>query len=329
MNLDEFLRRRTTLRQTRPELIDLSELNLYRSLARRDPERFGAIAPSTHAEAPYRCHIAERLLDRLQLAPSLASRTLVSHGIRRALRALFSVLAAQGTTIGLPDDVYPVYGKLAVDAGVRVISWASRHGIPGEEVMARLGALLVCLPLKPWGHAMADPEAARLAAWARADERRMLLIDSAYATPPVGLAATWLHDETAVLLASLSKGWLIPDHAGVCIVPARFQRELRPAFAGLPKDERRLRVGYAALTDHADRVVHVTAALGQLAERLDGLAATRLDLSATRCEGYFARSEHSFDRLLELGVLAVPGAVFGATDPTAGCVLSSLGPVPE
>ena len=40
MQLDAFLKLRDELRTTRPELIDLSELNLYRTLA------FPAIAPS-------------------------------------------------------------------------------------------------------------------------------------------------------------------------------------------------------------------------------------------------------------------------------------------
>jgi len=320
MTRDEFLSERAQLRQTRPGLVDLSELNLYRSLAKLDGARFGSIAPSTHEEAPYRCHLAERFLSHLGLSQQLKSRTHVSHGIRRSLRALFAHLASAHATVGVPDDVYPVYGQLAAEAGVKVAPWSAREGLPKD--LSGLSALLVCEPLKPWGTSLASVEVERLRSWARADERRMVIIDSAYATPPSPLALQAMLDESAVLLVSLSKGWLIPDHAGLCIVPTRFQQATRQVFAPLPKDTERLRIGYAALTEHADRVGHVTQTLAHLASRLDDFTSRRPEFAATRCAGYFAATERSFSQLLELGVLAVPASIFGGS--SQGCILSSL-----
>jgi hypothetical protein len=336
MDLGAFLKVREALRVSRPELIDLSELNLYRSLA------FPAIAPSTHAEAPYRCHLAERFLAHLGLPQELKARTQVSHGIRRSLRALFGVLAERGARVGIPSDVYPVYFQLAAEAGLPPLSpiGVEDHHVTGrkgtlalddqlvldsgrtERGPSGLDALLICEPLKPWGTTLTAADAARLRAWARADERRMLIIDSAYSTPPTPLALELMHDESAVLLVSLSKSWLIPDHAGLCIAPARFK--IREAFAALPKEEDRLRIGYAALTEHSRRPLEVSARLAELSARLDALTLQRPELRASRCVGYFATAERSFDKLLELGVLGVPASVFGAPAALPRCVLSSL-----
>ncbi|WP_437911664.1 hypothetical protein WME73_29145 [Sorangium sp. So ce302] len=315
MKHEAFLARRAELRATRPSLVDLSELNVYRSLARLFP----AIAPSTHPEAPYRCHLAERFLAHLELPQALKPRTQVSHGIRRSLRALFGLLAKREARVGVPADVYPVYQQLAAEAGATLVPWNARLGLP---VLDGLDAVLICEPLKPWGSHLSPLEAAQLRRWARADERRMLILDSAYATPPTEQARALLDDESAVLLASLSKGWLIPDHAGLCIVPERFQKEARDAFAKLPKDEPRVRIGYAALTEHASRPREVGAILSERARRLDALTSARPDLKASRCSGYFAISARSFGELLELGILGVPAPVFGGPEDLS--VLSSL-----
>ncbi len=325
MQLDAFLKLRDELRTTRPGLLDFSELNLYRSLA--SP----AIAPSTHREAPYRCHFAEQYLSHLGLSQELKSRTQVSHGVRRSLKALFTLLARRNARIGIPSDVYPVYLQLAKEAcphpdplPMGVTAWPSYEGLPSEEVLATFDALLICEPLKPWGTTLSERDAARLRSWARADERRMLIIDSAYATPPTARTLELLQDESAIVLVSLSKGWLIPDHGGLCITPHRFQRETREAFAALPKDEERLRVAYAALTEHADRPKEVARQLAALAARLDEFTGTRPQLRASKCTGYVAIAERSFTSLLEEGVLAVPASVFGAPEGTPRCVLSSL-----
>lgn len=133
-----------------------------------------------------------------------------------------------------------------------------------------------------------------------------------------------MHDECAVLLVSLSKGWLIPDHAGLCIVPPRFQAAAREAFSALPKEERRLRIGYAALTEHSRRPREVAARLVDLGAQLDALTSGRPELAASKCVDYFATAERSLAQLLEVGVLGVPASVFGAPEGTPRCVLSSL-----
>ncbi|MFY2559460.1 aminotransferase class I/II-fold pyridoxal phosphate-dependent enzyme [Corallococcus terminator] len=316
MRHDAFLALRDAWRVKRPELVDLAELNVYRSLA----PTFAAIEPSAHPEAPYRCHVAERFLAHLGLEAQLKSRTQVSHGVRRSLRALFGWLASRNARVGVPDDVYPVYLQLAEEAGVDVVRFPAREGLPALDA---LDALLLCEPLKPWGHAPRSEEAERVERWVRAEpDRRVLLIDSAYATPPTAWTQRLIHEDLAFVLASLSKGWLIPDHVGLCITPSRWRQDARAVFAPLPKDERKLRIGYAALTEHAARPRQVSELLAERARALDAFTASRPELRVSPCVGYLATSRCSFDELLDRGVLGVPASVFGG--PSQVSILSSL-----
>lgn len=315
MKHEEFVQLRERLRQTRPEIIDCAQLNLYRSLA----PRFAAIAASEHLEAPYRCHLAERFLAHLQLPAEWKSRTHVTHGVRRSLAALFQVFARDGMRVTIPADVYPVYLDLARASGVAFTTFTR---FPSE--LEASDAVLFCEPAKPWGTTLDAEQLARLLAWSR-ERGGLVLLDSAYATPPTSGAMQLVHEGAAMLLASLSKGWLIPDHGGICITPSRqwFERT-RPTFTALPKDEQKLRVAYAALTDHAQRPQQVADELTARARMLDELTTTRPEINATRVQGYFAVSTRTFDELLGLGVLGVPVSVFGSNGNLT--ILSSLDP---
>ncbi|QSQ17542.1 aminotransferase class I/II-fold pyridoxal phosphate-dependent enzyme [Myxococcus landrumensis] len=318
MNHETFLAARDEWRSKRPDLVDLAELNVYRSLG----PSFEAIAPSTHHEAPYRCHLAERFLAHLGLEAGLKARTQVSHGVRRSLRVLFGWLASRKARVGIPDDVYPVYLQLAREAGVDVVRFQAREGLPKLDTC---DALLLCEPLKPWGRTPSGEEQARVEAWVReAPGQRVLLVDSAYATPPTPWTLRLMHEELAFVLVSLSKGWLLPDHVGLCITPSRWKEDARAAFAPLSKDEQKLRIGYAALTEHAARPRQVSEILAERARLRNAFITDRPGLRAAPCVGYFAVSQCSFEELLEQGVLGVPASVFGG--PERMSILSSLLP---
>jgi aspartate/methionine/tyrosine aminotransferase len=318
VNHTEFLKLQAQVRVDRPEVLDLSELNLYRSLA------LPAIAPSKHAEAPYRCHVAERYLDHLGYPRELKSRAQVSGGVRRSLRAIFGLLAKRNARVAIPSDVYPTYLSLAAEAEVQVVPYPARRGLPDLNYA---DAILVCEPLKPWGGSLTPADTAHLSGWARERTDRLVLLDSAYATPPTAAAKQLMDDETAALLVSLSKSFLIPDHVGLCILPTHWQAEARAAFASLPKNEERLRIGFAALTEHLNRPGEVSAFLESRAARMDTITQSRPELNASKCIGYFATSTRSFEELLSFGILAAPASVFGG--PRGESILSSLAPAPH
>lgn len=316
MSYEDYRRWRSEQRALDPSLVDRGELDLYRSLG----PSFEPIAPSEHEQAPYRCHIAERLLDRLELDPSLKSRSLVTHGVRRSLAALFSMYAGRGARVAIPGDVYPTYLSLASNASLAPSTYEARLGLPSQ--LDAVDALLVCSPLKPWG---GDGHVERAIEWARADRRRTLLIDAVYATPPSRVVLDAASRGDAVLLTSLSKGWLIPDRAGLCLVPESMMKATREAFAALDKDATKLRVAFAALTEHRSRPERVTSMLRARAAELDAWTRAHPEVEAAPCEGYFAVSSKSASELRAVGIIAIPASVFGG--PATKSVLSSLEPV--
>jgi histidinol-phosphate/aromatic aminotransferase/cobyric acid decarboxylase-like protein len=319
MKLDEFIKIREQLRKSQPQLIDCSEMNLYRSLATFDATRFGAIPPSNNPKAAYRCHAAEAYLSFLEWPDEMKKNIHVSHGVRRSLSAIFSMLAKQKKSIAIPDDVYPVYQQLALEAGVETKFWSARNGIPEHEFLTQIDAILICAPLKPWGTRLSSMELNRLDKWANGNENRMLVFDCAYAVPDDSLTKL-IREEKAIGLLSLSKQFLIPDHLGLCIAPERFRMDLRNAFLPLPKDELKLRVAFEALEFHSARPQNVAHAVTVFSES----AHSKLNINGLNFNGYFSSSEKTFEDHLQNGILGIPASVFGSDKP--GTVLSCLPP---
>ena len=203
MNLEIFLERRNIMRKSRPDLKDFSEMNLYRSLRYFDPEKFGPIQPSENSESVYRCHLGEKfnfLFDFLPVEEK--HRILVSHGVRRSLFALFSILARKNNSVCIPGDVYPVYLDLARQSGVRYELWESFSGLP--ENLDCFDALLICEPNKPWGKNLTAADFQKLNSWVEDNPDRMLIIDSAYALPPNPAVLDLVRRNLAILLVFLS-----------------------------------------------------------------------------------------------------------------------------
>ncbi|MFZ4573949.1 MAG: aminotransferase class I/II-fold pyridoxal phosphate-dependent enzyme [Phycisphaerales bacterium] len=322
MNHAELNDRRAELKAAMPGLLDLAETNLYRRLPRLYPELFAEVRASNDAKAPYRCHLAELMMEHLGLEPGLRSRVLVSHGVRRSLSSLFTILAARGVESLVPGDVYPVYGELARRAGASFTEYAARDGLPPREALDSFGALLVCDPLKPWGGSLTPAECDRISAWSRGGDR-IAIVDAAYSFRPSPHIEAMAREGACCLLGSLSKGWLIPDHLGYCFLPEQWTREARSAFAALPKDESKLRVGFAALSEDPNRPSRVAGVLARLAERMEGELHHRR-IPAAAVSGYFTRTPLDFQSLLDAGCVGIPASVFGAPDD-AGCLVSTLG----
>ncbi|MBC7854450.1 MAG: aspartate aminotransferase, partial [Pirellulaceae bacterium] len=143
MNFGDFQQYRNEVLATNPELIDLAETNLWRSLA--------PLVPRLEAEQPrqiHRCDLAKQWTHGLGLPAEFASRSLISAGVRDSLALLFPILAKRKAQVRIPVDVYPVYGALAKSAGLFFETFPT---IP-ELVLPKGGdCLLLPHPLKPAG----------------------------------------------------------------------------------------------------------------------------------------------------------------------------------
>ncbi|MFE1321034.1 aminotransferase class I/II-fold pyridoxal phosphate-dependent enzyme [Kitasatospora phosalacinea] len=329
MRFDAFQAHRQQLLAADPSLLDAAETNVYRALA---PLRPGP-PDGDGTRTVYRCDLARTWLRRYGLPEEWSRRAMVGGGVRHGLDLLFRHLGTVGARLWLPADVYPVYFDLARAAGLAPGSYPTLPApalpqAPPED--GRPEYLLLANPSKPLGRHLTDAECAALAAWLERSPHRRLLIDAVYdlGTPFAPGTRRLLDTGRAVLLHSVTKGWLHPRTFGIVLLGPD-DTAVAAAFRGDPPGQDRLRLAESLLAEHADTPRRVEAALAARAERL--LAALPADVRAavpaaarTSPGNYFFPVDTPAGTLLaEHGLLALPATVFGDT-AWRGSVLTSL-----
>ena len=247
-------------------------------------------------------------------------RALISCGVRDSLRLLFGHYAVVGARVWLPADTYPVYGELAraagVDAaGVYHLAGAGVHrcgaGRHGPEI------LLVANPMKPLGCWLNGVEVATLSAWLAASPQRRVLIDTVYTFDTEFHATTRALFATgqAILLHSLTKGWLQPRLFGVALVPAADLAVLAPVFRAEAPSQQNLARARELLSAHAGLPVTIgrhleTARAALLAELPAGITPNH----ARGCTGLLhARVGELAGLAAAINYSDLPATVFGST----------------
>jgi histidinol-phosphate/aromatic aminotransferase/cobyric acid decarboxylase-like protein len=240
---------------------------------------------------------------------------LVGRGVRDLLGAVYRQLAAEGYRLHVPEDVYPVYVRMAEQAGVthRPFATVPRPQLPAEPPTDAPEALLLPNPLVPLGRPLEAHEVAHLRGWLGADPRRRLLVDAVYtfATSFEPSTRALLETGQVLLLHSLAKGHLAPDVAGFALgAPARVDA-LRPHVAE-PLPELLSRAAWL-LEEAPELPDRVEAAFRERWERLrTTLAPAGAPPFALPPSGYFTTCPEPFDALLRKGWLTVPATVFGS-----------------
>ncbi|MFF0203308.1 aminotransferase class I/II-fold pyridoxal phosphate-dependent enzyme [Streptomyces sp. NPDC005017] len=334
MRFAEFQELRQRRLSASPSLLDAAETNVYRALAPMRPE------PPGDLSTVHRCDLARAWLRRFELPEEWSGRAMVCRGVRHGLGVVFQRLRAARARLWLPGDVYPVYFELARAAGLAPVSYPTLPApdLPRSPVDHRPEYLLLANPSKPLGRYLSDTECAAVISWLRESPHRHVLIDSVYDLGAPFAAGTrrLLDTGRAILLHSVTKGWLWPRTFGVVLLgPA--QTEWAEAFRAEPPTPAQLRLADRLLTEHSDVPRQVAGALAARAERLferlpdDVLGA--IPTASRTCPGnYFFPADIPAQTLQhEYGVLAMPVSVFGESD-WSGSVLTGLadafGPTP-
>jgi len=342
VRFDEFqdFRQRQLSASASSSLLDAAETNVYRALAPMRPE------PPAGMSTVHRCDLARAWLRRFELPEGWSGHAMISRGVRHGLDVVFHWLRAVQARLWLPGDVYPVYFELARAAGLAPASYPTlpapalprSQALPGSPTDHRPEYLLLANPSKPLGRYLSDAECAAVISWLRESPHRRLLIDSVYDLGAPFAAGTrrLLDTGCAVLLHSVTKGWLWPRTFGVVLLgPA--QAELAEAFRTDPPTSAQLRLAHRLLTEHSDvprQVVDALAARAErLFERLPDEVLGAIPTASRTCPGnYFfpvAIPAETLQR--ECGVLAMPVSVFGESN-WSGSILTSLagtfGPTP-
>ncbi|OIK07759.1 aminotransferase class I/II-fold pyridoxal phosphate-dependent enzyme [Streptomyces monashensis] len=326
MRFDEFQEFRQRQLSASSLLLDAAETNVYGALAPVRPE------PPADMSTVHRCDLARAWLRRFELPEDWSGHAMVCRGVRHGLGVVFHWLRAVRARLWLPSDVYPVYFELARAAGLAPVSYPTLPvpALPTSPADDRPEYLLLVNPSKPLGLYLSDAECAAVMSWLRESPRRCLLIDSVYDLgAPFAVGTRRLLDTgRAVLLHSVTKGWLWPRTFGVVLLgPA--QAELAEAFRADPPSPAQLRLADRLLTEHSDvprQVVDELAARAErLFERLPDDVIGAIPTASRTCPGnYFFPVGIPAETLQrECGVLAMPVSVFGESS-WSGSVLTSL-----
>ncbi|MGW1268733.1 aminotransferase class I/II-fold pyridoxal phosphate-dependent enzyme [Streptomyces sp. NPDC002491] len=329
-----------------PSLLDAAETNVYRALAPMRPE------PPADVSTVHRCDLARAWLRRFQLPEEWSGHAMVCRGVRHGLSVVFQRLHAVQARLWLPGDVYPVYFELARAAGLEPASYPTLPApvLPSSSADDRAEYLLLANPSKPLGRYLSEAECAAVISWLRASPRRRVLIDSVYDLGvPFAVGTRRLLDTgCAVLLHSVTKGWLWPRTFGVVLLGPEHAghagqagqtewAEWAESFRSDSPTPEQLRLADRLLTEHSDMPRQVVDELAARAERLfqrlpdDVIGA--IPTASRTCPGnYFFPVGIPAETLRrEYGVLAMPVSVFGETS-WPGSVLTSLadtfGPAP-
>jgi aspartate/methionine/tyrosine aminotransferase len=247
-------------------------------------------------------------------------RALICEGVRHGLGLIFKVLAQARQRVALPRDVYPVYWRIAFEAGLEAVGVET---FPCFELQAILDAsassgtsvVMLPFPLKLQGRPWTEEEVDQAVAWLHEEPQRRLILDGVYS---FGLSSDKLtkrlvETDQVIYLDSLSKGWLHELVLGVAIVPERDLDVYADTFRSLQLSQanlfraRELLSGFQhfprQLTDEIETKRH------RLLERLNGTG--RRVLPAV--QGYFLAIEGSASLLVEEHrLLTMPATVFGS-----------------
>lgn len=326
MRFDEFREFRQRQLSAGSPLLDAAETNVYRALAPMRPE------PPTGMNTVHRCDLARAWLRRSELPEEWSGRAMVCRGVRHGLGVAFHRLRAGRARLWLPGDVYPAYFELAHAAGLAPASYPTLPApvLPRSPADDRPEYLLIANPSKPLGRYLSDAECDAVIAWLRRSPHRRLLIDSVYDPGAPFAAGTrrLLDTGRAVLLHSVTKGWLWPRTFGVVLLGPE-QAEWAEAFRADPPTQTQLRVADRLLTEHGDMPRQVAGELAaraeRLFERLPDEVLREIPTESRSCPGnYFFPVGIPAETLRrECGVLAMPVSVFGESG-WPGSILTSL-----
>lgn len=167
-----------------------------------------------------------------KLKPSL----ILGKGVRHIVADLFKAYSSKGYQVLSPNDVYPVYQKLASDAGLEIIGF---NTIPSLQITATnrkdRQVLIITSPLSPSGRMLSATEVQSLLAWLKTDSSRRLILDTVYtfAQKWDESTLTLLKSKQVSAIHSFAKSWILPGHLGFMVgadsdlLPSKFSPDLK------------------------------------------------------------------------------------------------------
>lgn len=266
----------------------------------------------------YRCHLVEDWINFYKLDNKYKDFIGISSGIRDSLSILSEFYKNKKYII--PSDVYPVYkeiiGKTNKDIGYysTLETFVIDYFLDGD-------ILLITDPLKPMGRDLVDEEYEKLKEWLRVDKNRLIIVDGAYVVDKIPQRMLDLYETNQViLLFSLSKSWLIPNHFGISIIPNNKDKDsIKEIFKKLEKNEKNLNLVYQALNIYTGFPLIIKDKIEIKTKEVE--KKLNIKLKKDNSYSYLYYNENSWDFWLSKNILTIPSSVFGGN---CGTIISVL-----
>jgi histidinol-phosphate/aromatic aminotransferase/cobyric acid decarboxylase-like protein len=249
---------------------------------------------------------------------------LACEGVRHALKTLFTLFAQEGERVAIPADVYPVYGRLAHDAGMASVAFPMfphfdlRAILAGADAAGARHVLLPC-PLKLHGRAWSEEEISIAEGWLARNSTHRLILDAVYGfgAPMDAISRRLTQTDQVIYLDSLSKGYLHAGVFGAAVVPERDVARFTTAFRALAPDLEKLATASELILRTSQalpaRVVQTLAA--KRAHLLTQLAHLPFPLQLVT-HGYLVPINAPAEELrARHSILTIPASVFGSANP--------------
>lgn len=245
-------------------------------------------------------------------------QTVVGRGVRDLLAATFASAFRAEEELWLPNDVYPVYERLAADAGFRPRTFPT---LPRPELdflaqSSQSAAVVLPIPVSPLGRLPNSSESDALLRWLHGSPSRLLIIDAVYTydyAETRSFLSPFLKEtgNQTIALWSCSKSWLLPKSLGIAVVPPGLKSRLA-AHVSLP-DPSEVGRAYSTLQTRPHLSQLQQRAFTQEWQRLAPTLHSASPSWQPPASGYFSLLHVPFNTLWNrYGILAVPASVFGA-----------------
>ncbi|QDT29166.1 histidinol-phosphate aminotransferase [Gimesia panareensis] len=241
-------------------------------------------------------------------------------GVRELLAHLIEQLKQEQVEFIFPRDVYPIYHQLLSGYPCQQYrtfpqwEWDFLTNSPEHRQV-----LLLTQPAVPVGRYLHSQEITAVLNWLSADQRRLLIVDAAYAYEPNhSIYHQLLQSGQCVCLFSLSKPWLLPEQFGLAVS----HREQLADKSLLSNDFSTDWV--APFRQHATLPAKLSALFTTEWNQLDNAIHQFAPDWQPPQSAYYSTVNISFEQLLEEhNTLGVPATVFGS-DRTDATVISCL-----
>jgi aspartate/methionine/tyrosine aminotransferase len=316
MDFREFVAWSQHILRTEPNVIPLCETRVARAFDRIRP----VTAAPENLGIVHRCDLALRWCEVRGLSSHRAKTTLICEGVRHGLQIILRLLAEAGSRIAIPQDVYPVYWRIALEAGIDTVSVET---FPDFDLQAILDVatcsdavvVLLPLPLKLSGRYWTEDEVAVAIKWLGAESRRRLILDGVYSFGLLmgALTERLLDTGQVIYLDSLSKGWVHEQQFGAAIVPEHDLETYAGGFRNLRPSQSKLFLAQEMLSRFRNfpsaLVTEIDVRRDALLRLVDRIGLRTLPIA----HGYLLPIAASASRLLEEhGILTVPATAFGS-----------------